>query len=240
MRLGIIALGIVVLSALLAAGCGGGNNSGGGTDDDASKLLTAMPLTVDQLPAGLIQVSTTTTTNNDLAAAAADPQVELARLQSLGRRLGYDVQFVPGQDAKPGLVVQGFENSVSLFKTADGAGQSLADGLAATRQTDWKKAHSELQDVQVDQPALPKEADEGAWFRVSGTGTKNNVVIDNQIAFRVENVRAFLRVVLLFPPGTARGSYDDQVKQWVTLEATKIRDVLHGTPVGTPAATPNL
>ena len=56
----------------------------------------------------------------------------------------------------------------------------------------------------------------------------------NQIAFRVENVRAFLRVVLLFPPGTARDTYTDQVQQWIALEAGRIRDVLHGTPVASP------
>jgi hypothetical protein len=233
-RLGVLAA--VLLSGLLVVACG--DDDGGGPDpsgnDDAARLLEEMVLTAGQLLPGLEQASTALSTNEDLAAAAVNPEGELGRLKAFGRILGYEVQFVPGQDAPADLRVSGVQESVSLFETASGAAQSLADGLAAARTTDWEAAHSDLKGVNVAELPVPTDAGEGAWFRIAGADNGGNLVIDDQVAFRVENVRVFVRVALLLPPGTPVDAFQDQTEGWVILAAQRIRDALTGVPGESP------
>lgn len=231
MRMRLLTVAIVLLSGLIAA-CGGGADSGdsqNGTDDEA-ELLERMVLTAGDLSPGLEQASTSLTTNEDLAQAAVNPDGERGRLKQFGRILGYEVQFAPGQDAGPELNVRGAQNSVSLFEAASGASRSLAEGLAAARSSDWEAMNSDLKNVNVDPLPVPDGADEGGWFRITGNDGGGNLIIDDQVAFRVENVRAYLRVVFLLPPGTSADANKDQVQGWTVLSAQRIRDVLNRVP----------
>ena len=235
-RLGVLAA--VLLSGLLVVACGGDDDGAGpdptDNDDADARLLEELALTADQLLPGLEQASTALSTNEDLAEAAVNPEGELGRLKALGRRLGYEVQFAPGQDAPTDLRVSGVQESVSLFEAASGAGQSLADGLAGARSTDWEAMNRDLKGVNVAEFPVPADAGEGGWFRITGSDRGGNVVIDDQVAFRVENVRAFLRAVLFLPPGTPVDAHQDQTEGWVVLAAQRIRDALNGVPGESP------
>lgn len=229
MRSRFLGIAIALLSVLLATACGGGDDDEGAdptATNDSAALLESMALTAGDLLPDLEQASTSLSTNEDLAEAAVNPEGEAARLKRLGRILGYEVQFAPVADAPSGFAVQGAQNSVSLFEAASGATESLADGLAKARSTDWAALNADLRDVSVNELPVPEEANEGAWFRIIGTDDGGNVVIDDEVAFRVENVRAYLRVVLLLPAGTPADAQQEQTQQWTALSAQRIREAL--------------
>ncbi|MDO8614951.1 MAG: hypothetical protein Q7T33_04345 [Dehalococcoidia bacterium] len=214
---------------MLAAACGGGDDAT--PSDDTRALLQAVALTTADLPPGLQLASVSVSTNQDVADASVDSEGTLAKLESRGRVLGYDWQFEPAPDAPSSLVVRGLQSTASLYKTAAGAGEALAEGIAGARNTDWKAVNPDESDVQAAELPLPSRADEGTWFRITGTDGKGNMVIDDQVAFRVDNVRGFLRVLTTFVASTDRNGYHDEVAGWVTLVANRIRDRLqHGTP----------
>lgn len=219
--------GVALLAAcLLATACGGGGDDD--KKDDIRALLQSMALAPAVLPEGLQQASVSVSTNQDVADASLDPEATLAKLEGYGRRLGYDVQFEPGQDAPSTLAVQGMQNTVSLYKTAAGAGEALAEGLSGARATDWPAVNPDQTGVEMEELPLPSEVDEGGWFRISGTDDSGNLIIDDQIAFRVDTVRGFVRAVTVFPGSEDRDSYRDEVEGWVTTAANRIRDALEG------------
>jgi hypothetical protein len=185
-----------------------------------------MVLAPADLPQGLQQASASVSTNQDVADASLDPEATLAKLEARGRQLGYDVQFGPAQDAPGTLVVQGMQNTASLYKTAAGAGEALAEGVGGARATDWKTIYSDQSDVKVDELPLPTGTDEGAWFRISGADADGNLIIDDQVAFRVNNVRGFVRVLTAFPESQDRNGYRDEVASWVAVMANRIQDSL--------------
>ena len=221
----VLAIGGALLAAcLLATACGGGGDEG--KQDDIQALLQGMVLTPSDLPQGLQQAFASFSTNKDVADATVDPEATLAKLEARGRQLGYDVQFEPAQDAPGTLVVQGMQNTASLYKTAAGAGEALAEGVSGARATDWKTVYSDQSDVKMDELPLPSGTDEGAWFRISGADADGNLIIDDQVAFRVNNVRGFVRVLTAFAGGQDRNGYRDEVGRWVSVVATRIKDAL--------------
>ncbi len=237
MKLGRMTLpyGALVAACLLAAACGGGDD--GATTDDSRSLLQGMVLTAADLPQGLQQASVSVSTNQDIADVSVDKEGTLANLEARGRRLGYDVQFEPAVDAPASLDVQGVQVTASIYKTADGAQQALQDGLASARQTDWKLVYPDEKEILVDEPTLPPGVDEGGWFRISGLDSKGNLIIDDQMAFRVGNVRSFLRALTAYAMGTDRNSYKAEVSQWGAKLAARIGNVLaNGVP--SPTSSP--
>ncbi len=221
----ILAIGGALLAAcLLATACRGGEDEG--NKDDIQALLQGMVLAPVDLPQGLQLASASVSTNEDVADASLDPEATLTKLEARGRQLGYDVQFEPGQDAPATLAVQGMQNTASLYKTAAGASEALAEGLSGARETDWKAVNPDQSDVNVEEVPLPSAADEGGWFRISGIDASGNLIIDDQVAFRVDTVRGFVRVLTAFPEGQDRNSYRDEVAHWVAAVATRIRDAL--------------
>ncbi len=233
-RMTLLCGALVAAWLLLATACGGGDDSA--TTDDTRSLLQGMALTAADLPQGLEQASVSVSTNQAVADVSVDKEGTLAKLESRGRVLGYDVQFEPSQDAPSTLAVQGAQSTASLYKAAAGAAEALAEGVAAARATDWQQIYSDEINVQAEEPALPSGADEGTWFRISGSDGKGNMIIDDQVAFRVDTVRGFLRVLTAFAGSTDRTSYHDEVAGWVALMANRIRDILlHGAPTASPA-----
>ena len=221
----ILAAGGVLLAAcLLATACGGGKDEG--KKDDIPLLLQGMVLTSADLPQGLQQASASFSTNKDVADASLDSEATLAKLEARGRQLGYDVQFEPGADAPAALVVKGMQNTASLYKTVAGASEALAEGVNGARSADRKTIYPDESDVKVDELTLPSGADEGTWFRISGVDASGNLIIDDQVAFRVDAVRSFVRVLTAFAGGQDRNGYRDEVARWVSVVAKRIKDAL--------------
>lgn len=215
----------LALAIALAAACGDGE--GGqqeedkGIDPELQALLEGMVLRREDLPPGLERAGVSFSTNEDVAQAASDQEAELARLEGWGRQLGIDVSFVPGTDAPPDLPVHGIQNSVTLYTAPDGASQSFRRAVEEARQADWLKRYPDLTEVEMEETNR-EVGDESVWFRVTGLDQSGNLVIDDQVAFRVGPVRSFLRVVSLFQVNTQRDAYLDEVASWARLVADRI------------------
>ena len=219
---GLLAVGML---ALIVWACGGGS-----AEDDAEvqALLSQMTLTEEDMPVGLVRVSAFVSTNQDVAEAVIDTEAELVKLERWGRRLGYDVQFEPGPEAPADSEVQGLQNTVSIYRTEDGASDSFADAAGDSRETDWASLYPGVGDLKVEEIERPDlAADEYVWFRISGVQESDDkLIIDDQVAFRKSNVRSFLRVVTLFDPDSPRDSYLDQVETWVRRVNERIENAL--------------
>lgn len=223
--LGIVA---VILVALLALACGGGDGEGGDAngseiDPEAQALLEKMVLQEDDLPDGLAQLSTSFSTNEDLA---GDSEAELAKLEGWGRRLAYDLQFVPGPDAPIGLEVQGVQNTVSLYRTAQGASDSFADGVMTGRNTDWPAIYPDVREVEAEEIEPPGLGDERVWFHITGLDPSDRMFVDDQLVLRVGPVRSFLRVVAVFDSEAGRDAHLNQVEAWARLVAGRVAAAL--------------
>lgn len=217
-----------LIIGIVAAACGGGGEPK--DDEEAQGLLEQMVLTVEDLPAGLQRVSAAFSTNEELAKGQASPKEEQARIEAWGRRLGYDVAFVPSADTPPDLPVRFVQVAASLYDTPEGAGASFADAVSAARATDWKKTYTALTDVEATEVNRPGVEGERFWMRVSGLESQEPpaLLVDDQVVFRVGSVRAYLRVGSVFANGADRTVYMEQVEQWVRLLSQRIADVLAG------------
>lgn len=218
----------LALAALAWASCGGGGNGDGGLDPELQALLERMVLAEEDLPAGLARVSVAFSTNEDVAEAKGEPEVELEKLERQGRRLGIDVNFVPGEDVPPDFVLRGgLQATVSLYATADGASESLQEGVAGVRQSDLAASYPDLQDVAVEE--LNRQiGDESTWFRITGISDAGDLVIDDQVAFRVASARSFLRAVSTFDAdaNAGRDAYLEEVAALAEVAASRIERAL--------------
>lgn len=218
-----------LLLALAAAGCGGGGLS----DEEIQTLLEQMVLTGDDLPAGLQRVSAVFTTNEEAAMGGANPDLEMALLEQWGRRLGYEVTFVRTADASPGLPVRGLLMGVSLYDESEGAGRSLAADVSAARASDAEAAYPDREELKVVEIEGRQIGEETFWVRASGfrAGGSGALLADDQVAFRVGPVRAFLRVDSEIAGATDRSVYVNQVEAWARLVRDRINEAL-GVSVG--------
>ena len=232
-----LALGVVAVTALAAACDGGGSGTpavtpGGSTTPTATgtsaleELVQALVLAQEDVPAGLQEVGGTLSTNDDIAQASNDPEAELARLESLGREIGFDLTYVPGADTPPDLQVRGINTTASIYRTADGASTSFAEALKTLREQDWSVSYpalANLQAVEMDQPDL---ADEVYWVRVSGVETQDGdsaLLVDDYVILRQARVRGLLRVVSLFDAQADRDSiFLDEVAEMARAQVQKI------------------
>lgn len=234
-----------VLAAALVSACGHGQDEAGTTtpieaaspapadmsEPGASptpppelELLEQMVLQTEDLPAGLSQVSALTSPNEDAAQAAANPEEELARLESWGRLFGYDVVFVPGPDSSPDLTVMGVNSTASIYVTPEGASASLADDVQAARSQDWAASYPELIDLDVQEIKRPQLADEVFWIRITGheEEAKGPLSIEDFVVLRRSRVRGFLRVTSLFP---ASASSDAFLEETADLAARQVERI---------------
>ena len=226
--IGLTGLAALTLAVLLALACGGGDGGGDGGGEDANgsvadpaaqALLEKMVLGEDDLPEGLAQLSGSFSTNEDLA---GDSEAELAKLEGWGRRLAYDLQFVPGPEASIDLEVQGVQNTVSLYRTAQGASDSFAEGVMTGRATDWPAAYPDVREVEAEEIQPPGLGDENVWFRITGLDSSGRFFVDDQLVLRVGSVRSFLRVVAVFDSEAGRDAHQDQVEAWARLVAGRV------------------
>ena len=206
-RLPLIAIAALVAAALASA-CGDSQDQAPGTTTPTAatsptttpspeqQLLEQVVLRAEDLPAGLVQADASTSTNEDVAASEDDPEQELARLESLGRVLGYEVNFVPGSESPPERGMLAASSSASLYLTPEGAGESFADDAQEARSADWPAAYPDLADLEVIEVERPGLADEVVWIRITGLqgGGSGPLLIDDFLVLRQDRVRAFLRV----------------------------------------------
>ena len=215
--------GLLAIALALSWGCGGGADE---NTAELEQLLSRMALTPDDFPLGLQQASATYSTNEDVADGFADAEAALQRLESLGRRLGHDVQLVPGPEAPAGMVIRGIEVTVSIYETPEGASQSFEDGANDARATDWERLYSNLTELDVQERPTDELGDQAIWFRVSGIDDHDRLSVDDQVARRVGPVRGFLRVATLFGQGVDRDIFIPQVSGWTQTLAERIQTSL--------------
>jgi len=233
------------LAVLLVAACSGG--SGGPTPtvrpsatlcgsapaspsavvdpQDVEGRLAAVLLREGDLPDDLESSSLVFSTNEELSQGAPDETAELARLEELGRLLGVEVAFIPldpGAASSP--VRGGVQNSLSAYVAADGAGQSLQEGVAEARRNDWEALYGDLTEVFVEE--LPRDVgDESVWFRVIGRDQGDQVVVDDQVVFRVGRARVFLRVISSFADRGRADQFADEVEECAAIVVGRAQSV---------------
>lgn len=156
-----------------------------------------MVLQPNEIPPGLQPLGSEFSTNADTISGISSGAT-LEQLEKWGRVLGYKNEF---QTAAPPstTAVAALSTSVSLYKSGAGAADSLADREEKARSADWQQSHSDLEEFQQTEPARDVPADHVLWLRFTGfqelrPGVRN-LVIDDQIAFRVGNAWGFLGVV---------------------------------------------
>ena len=223
-RLGLLALYVVTIAAVLATACGGGN------DDEVEaqkRLLDQMLLQADEFVPGLVTVSSSYSTNEDIADAKADPEKEMERLKQFGRQLGHEVTYQPGPDAPTDITIRAVNATASLYREPQGAHESFADGVETARTTDWQATHSDVDDVQVREIDLSGAADEAFWIRISGRQGQD-MLVDDFILLRVERVRGFLRIVHSEQATAGEDAAVAQVKGWAVRQAKLIGAAIDG------------
>lgn len=231
-RFWVVALPVLALLSIVAAGCSGGGGQEGEIDLADRALLERMVLTAEDLDNGMQQVSAALSTNKDVAGSLPESEEQLEQLEQWGRKLGYDVEFQPTEASPPDLPVQGMQNTASLYETAGGAADSMAEGVVKARQTDWDALYPGLSEFNVDERSFDL-GDETLWFRISGIEQPGGrLILDDQVVVRVGRVRSFLRVVSVHPPGSDREIYADQVGAWAQVLVQRIQDALPGTSPG--------
>lgn len=182
------------------------------------------------MPQGLIRVSAVVSSNEEVAQARGDPEEELQRLLEWGRILGYDVTYQPGPDAPPDLTVRAVNSTASLYRTAEGASASFADGARTAETQDWAQSYPDLADLEVSRIDRPDLADEVIWVRVSGLQGEERtaLVIDDFVLLRRDRVRAFLRVVSLLGASAGREAGLERVAQMAARQVERIDAALGG------------
>ena len=195
---------------------------------DIEAQLEAVVLREGDLPDELQRSALIFSTNEELADSAPDGAAELARLEELGRQLGVEVAFVPlSAGAASSPVRGGIQNSVSAYLAADGAGQSLQQGVAEARQNDWPALYSDLTDLSIEE--LPRDVgDESVWFRVIGLDQGDKVVVDDQVVFRVGRARVFLRVISSFADRDSADQFAAQVEECEAIVVGRVQATFGG------------
>ena len=112
-----------------------------------------MTLQREDVPLGLASIGEEFSTNTE-AVSGLGGGPTLQELEGWGRVLGYKVDY---QAAEPSdaTAITVVSTSVSLYKTSDGAADSLADRTDDAQRTDWRSAHSEFEDFEQEEIARP-------------------------------------------------------------------------------------
>jgi hypothetical protein len=224
-----MAIGLTLAVTLMAT-CGNGQ---GGTPDATTpatpptttlsperQLLEQVVLRVEDLPAGLVQIDASTSTNVDVAVG----EQELARLENLGRLLGYEVNFVPGSESPPERGVLAATSAASLYLSTQGASTSFADVAQKARDTNWLATYPDLTDLEVREVERPGLADEVIWIRITGLqdGGDGPMSIDDFVVLRRSRLRGFLRAVSVVEPSAGRDALLQDVADLAAIQIQRI------------------
>jgi len=188
-----------------------------------------MVLQPGEIPAGLQPLGNEFSTNAEtISGIGLGPTLE--QLEKWGRVLGYKSEF---QTAAPPSItsVAALSTSVSVYKSATGATDSLTDREEKARSVDWQQSHSDLEEFQQTEPARELPVDQALWLRFTGyqelrPGVRN-LVIDDQIAFRVGEAWGFLGVISTAAEGeTDRDILLPEVEVLVRTQIEHMRNAL--------------
>jgi hypothetical protein len=118
-------------------------------------------------------------------------------VEKWGRVLGYETDFQAA--ALPaGPIITGVDTAASVYKTPDGAAASFEDTVGRARAADWASFYSDLQEFEQREVQRDLPADGAVWLRLSGkrpSASGHVLVVDDQIIYRVGEVRGYLRVL---------------------------------------------
>jgi hypothetical protein len=238
-ELRLMAAGLIVLAALLAAGmaCGGGGGEGEATptatgvptstatpvDDQVQQQLKQIVLPLEDLPAGFTLAEEYFSTNDESAAATSDPADRLAKLEEWGRILGYEVTYQPNLEVltETGLIL--VNSNSSLYTSDEGASASFADAAETARTTDWAAQFGGARDVEVTEVPSAPLADEMVWLRVTlkgeATGLAEETFAQDVILFRQGPARGNLMVAWSMESGSS-----DTVQQLAEGQAQQLKE----------------
>src|SRR5687768_14373180 len=191
-------------------------------DEALAAQLESVLLQQEEVAAGLQGGGLSFSTNLDLA---GDSVEELDRLEQIGRLLGAEITFVPTQGLGPDVAARGgIQNSVSVYETPFGAGQTFTANKEAALSADWAESYPDFTDVRwraVDRTL----GDESAWVRITGveecivqtpspapgapaptgpapTCAVNQQVIIDQVITRAGRAYIFFQVTSAVPEGS--------------------------------------
>ena len=178
-----------------------------------------------------MRVDASTSTNEDFAAEAQNPEQELVRLESMGRVLGYKVNFVPGPESPPAQGMLAASSSASLYLTPEGATESFAHDAQKARDADWLATYPDLTDVEVREVERPGLADEVIWIRITGLqdGEDGLMKIEDFLVLRRDRVRGFLRVQSLVEASAGRDALLQDIADLAALQIQRIDAALQGS-----------
>lgn len=228
----------LLLAFALACGGGGSNDSfatptgsvgGIATLSGLQAQLAAVVLQPSDVPNGLEGSAPAFSTNEDVAGQNVD---QLQTLVQQGRQLGVDVQFIPTDRLDPSSPFRGgIQSSASVYTNSVGASTSFQATTVQARAHDWQANYPDMQGLQVTE-VQQKFGDESLWLRITGSQScqaaetppagvptpscrsgQQLVILDNVI-FRVGRAREFLQVTSLASLASQTDVFEDQVGQW--------------------------
>jgi len=220
---------VPLLIAAFAASCGGGGDAV--TEEQARALLPRMVLQPEDVPEGLEQAGEQFTTNEQLAGPGIGVRPGIEKIEEWGRILGYERDFQAAGVGGSGPPVIGVNTAASFYETPEGASASFAEVAQQARDTDWAQFYTDLTEFQVREVDRDVPADEILWLRLSGqrpstTGDGLLLLVDDQIVFRVGQVRAFLRVLISQEDATDRDLALERTEALLQTQIQHIRDTL--------------
>jgi hypothetical protein len=192
-------------------------------------LLAAAVLLDEDLPEGLITAASSYSTNEQVADAAADPAARLDELNDLGRRLGYEVNFVAGADAPADQDVVAITTTASLYTSPDGATRSYEEDVQAAKDADWPASYPSMTQIEVDQLERPDLADAAFWLRVTGIQSQAEggaLYIEDFVVFRQATLRGFIRQVAVVDPQEGRDAVRQEVAALVERQVEHMNAAL--------------
>ncbi len=217
------AIGTSVILLWLSSACGGGA-SGTVTEEAARAALPAMVLQPEEIPAGLQPLGGEFSTNEDaVSGLGGGPTLE--QLEQWGRLLGYKSDYQASEPADA-TAITAVSSSASLYKRVGGAADSLTDREAQARAADWRQAHSAFEEFEQQELSRDLPADQALWLRFTGYQELRpggrNLVVDDQIVFRVESGWGFVGVV-----STAAEGEDDRNVMLAEIEVLVREQIQH-------------
>ena len=240
----------VVLLALSAASCGNDDSDDPTTsatatdqaepttpgptptaspDAAALALLERTVFGEDDVPTGLVALSSVVSTNDDVASAASDADAQMALFVAWQRLLGMEVVFQPMPGAPADIPARSVTSAASAYGSPDGASQSYQAAVEEAEGLDWQLQYSNLDDVQVETlDASDLGSDEAYWVRITGL-QEGSTSIDDYVLMRTGVLRLFVRVVSLGAEVDGRSDNTEIVRELAEAQAGRGLAALEGS-----------
>jgi hypothetical protein len=204
----------------------GGGDGGSVSEDEAREALPQMVLQETDVPEGLQRAGEDFTTNQQLIESGAGGAPPAEQVEKWGRVLGYETDF-QAAELPEGPIITGLDTAASLYKTPDGAAASFDDTVARARAADWSSFYSDLEEFEQREVQRDLPVDGAVWLRLSGKRPSSGghvLVVDDQIIYRVGEVRGYLRVLTSEDGAIDRNLSMEQVEALLRTQIQNTRD----------------